>query len=968
MKAIGAILILLLALSGPLGAQVASNSLVPGTSYPSLQAAIDAGTNNYTVWVYADSSSAGVYITHKANLNLVIEPGHAGPVRLTPLSPGMGNGLFITNSTNVVVRGFTISNYSTGVWLREGCTNIRLTQLEIVSNTLYGIKLDGPASVGCEFSSNLIIGGTGAMGVTLSGGSFANAVFSNTLRGLSYGVWLGLSSGVTNNRVTGNLFVSNVNSGIYGINNSSGNLLANNTMFGSGTHRGVSLSGGASSNRIASNAVTGGQYGVFCDSISDQFILWNALNDQTAYGVAIWNGPSRGFLVASNFIRSTNTVAGIVLGPSAQSNQLIANTLQRQTLAIQLTNAIGLFPNQLFWNDISSNTGIGISIAGLSHNAVLIGNVLHDNAGVGLQVEHGPTNLQILTNLFARNGSKGVWFISNATNILFSANTVCSNGLGLASGMGNVAIQLIFNNIFSNGNTNILNVVATPTLLATSNFFGATNRAAASKGLAGTGLTIIDPWLHAPFGSGGDFSIPAPPTALVASNGLPGKVNLSWGMAPPGDFAGVRFYRTTIAGGYPYLIDSDLVATSSGSSVTHAVDSPPASRTYYYYATVLDASGNESWYSPQATVAMDPPAAFTGPAYWSTNLLASFTCPSNGGSANITNYLWRFGDGSSAFGTNTATHAYAAALSGWVTLTVFNNQGQSNTASNRIEIFALSPVSGNILGTITNGVALTLSGAQGTYTTNSTAAGFVFLVSNGAFTLTPGKLGYRFSPSSRSVTVLDAPMLGQDFTAADIYPVLSFTNFSNRQYVVRDLVMNVSADAPEILSAVAYRFWNEPGTPTFSTNLSAAYGKEAVLDTTLLQDGFYNLRAEAVDIVFGRTHSNQILCFLDNQVFKILGKGLEDRHAIVYDNVIPLGGDSPVELFFHLKENQKVQIGVYDKWGKAIGRFPDRVYPHGPNRLVWDRVPKDLPAGVYYAFVKCAEYSVSVPIVFTRRG
>ena len=77
----------------------------------------------------------------------------------------------------------------------------------------------------------------------------------------------------------------------------------------------------------------------------------------------------------------------------------------------------------------------------------------------------------------------------------------------------------------------------------------------------------------------------------------------------------------------------------------------------------------------------------------------------------------------------------------------------------------------SISGTVTSGgsalagVTISLSGtASGTTTTDSNGFyGFTGL-SNGAYTITPSKSGYTFSPTNRSVTISGANSIGQNFT------------------------------------------------------------------------------------------------------------------------------------------------------------------------------------------------------------
>jgi hypothetical protein len=78
----------------------------------------------------------------------------------------------------------------------------------------------------------------------------------------------------------------------------------------------------------------------------------------------------------------------------------------------------------------------------------------------------------------------------------------------------------------------------------------------------------------------------------------------------------------------------------------------------------------------------------------------------------------------------------------------------------------------SISGTITangsplSGVTLVLSGVASKRTTTDANGNYTFsILSNGNYTVTPSRIGYSFTPPSRSVTINDANVGGQDFTA-----------------------------------------------------------------------------------------------------------------------------------------------------------------------------------------------------------
>jgi YD repeat-containing protein len=63
-------------------------------------------------------------------------------------------------------------------------------------------------------------------------------------------------------------------------------------------------------------------------------------------------------------------------------------------------------------------------------------------------------------------------------------------------------------------------------------------------------------------------------------------------------------------------------------------------------------------------------------------------------------------------------------------------------------------------------VTMTLSGPASATVTTDTSGNYTFTgLANGTYTVTPSKTGYRFTPTNRSVTISDANVTGQNFTA-----------------------------------------------------------------------------------------------------------------------------------------------------------------------------------------------------------
>jgi len=965
----------LLGLTSLSWSQVASNSANPGATYYILQWAVDAGTTNYTVWLYGGEMWGGnLTITNKRNMNLIHSPDWPGTVRIMSPSTGSGTAITLSNCTNVTIQGLAIGDFSMAIKIGPSCSNIRITGCDLYSNSSVAVTLTGPVAAGCQISSNTFwaANGTG-VGVAIQDGSHSNLVWSNRFSGLGYGIVLGSLGACSNNIIWSNQFFSNSSRAMMLVSSRNCDFRFNTIEQGPSAGGFLFAGSTARSNKSYSNVFIGCSTAINCDGAGEQQIVSNVVRDCYDYGIAVWNSPSFRNLIQGNDVQNVQRYAGIQAGTSSGSNWVVGNRVRACTLGIQVGDGVyGSEANIVASNEVFDTTVDAIRVSGYSHQTLVASNHLHDNFGRGFLFALGATNLALHSNLIVRNGGKGVWLSNNTTNASVGWNTVGGNAVGLHVSLSGTAHRVFFNNLTNHGASNLVSDMLAPGLVAVSNYFGDAARAFADKGIATPSNAIVDPWLNGPIGYAGDFALPARPVALVASNGAAGKVNLHWGAAIPGDFSEFRLWRTRFASAYSNLTAGDLLTTITASATTQYIDSPVAGGDFYYYATVRDTSGNESWYSPQAWVDYlsnaPPVASFSGPAHWATNLAATFASTSDRGTGQLTNFIWDFGDGTIIAGSNLSlSHVYPSPLSTWVQLTAFNNLGQSHTASNRLEIHALAPITGLVGGTMTHGATLTLSGATGVFTTVSATNGFLFLASNGAFTLTPSRLGYRFTPPSRTLSVTGSPIGGQDFTAADIYPTLSFPAMTNRQYVVRDLELNAVSDAPEILSTVTYSIASAAGTPTFSTQFTSAYGRAAVFDTTLQEDGLYTLKAEAVDFVFGRAHTNSLLCYMDNQVFKVLGKGLEERRAIIYDSVRELPRDSAVELFFFVKAAQPVGVGIYDKAGRRIWRFPERQYPHGHHRLVWSPIPADLPAGVYYAHVACSEFTRAVPLVILRR-
>jgi inhibitor of cysteine peptidase len=103
-----------------------------------------------------------------------------------------------------------------------------------------------------------------------------------------------------------------------------------------------------------------------------------------------------------------------------------------------------------------------------------------------------------------------------------------------------------------------------------------------------------------------------------------------------------------------------------------------------------------------------------------------------------------------------------------VTISSVNITGQNFTAT------AVYSISGTVTsgGSALFGVTMTLSGGAAATTTTDASGNYTFAgLVNGSYTVTPGKTGYTFTPPSKSVTISNASMTGQNFTATAVYSI-----------------------------------------------------------------------------------------------------------------------------------------------------------------------------------------------------
>ncbi len=95
----------------------------------------------------------------------------------------------------------------------------------------------------------------------------------------------------------------------------------------------------------------------------------------------------------------------------------------------------------------------------------------------------------------------------------------------------------------------------------------------------------------------GDTEPPAAPLNLVVQAGGPGALQLTWNANTEPDLAGYRLYRSLTPGGPYVMINPDTLLTST----SYLDENLAGGHTYYYVVTAIDASGNESQRSNEAS-------------------------------------------------------------------------------------------------------------------------------------------------------------------------------------------------------------------------------------------------------------------------------------------------------------------------------------------------------------------------------
>ena len=87
---------------------------------------------------------------------------------------------------------------------------------------------------------------------------------------------------------------------------------------------------------------------------------------------------------------------------------------------------------------------------------------------------------------------------------------------------------------------------------------------------------------------------------LISTSLFAGNVTVSWDANSESDLAGYKIYYGTASGNYDKVVN---VGNTSSQKIENLTDG----QTYYFVVTAFDASGNESDFSAEVNIVVQPP-------------------------------------------------------------------------------------------------------------------------------------------------------------------------------------------------------------------------------------------------------------------------------------------------------------------------------------------------------------------------
>jgi hypothetical protein len=253
----------------------------------------------------------------------------------------------------------------------------------------------------------------------------------------------------------------------------------------------------------------------------------------------------------------------------------------------------------------ATTTGTGVSISGLSIPATLAAganatvNVTFSPAGAGaisgsvVLTSNAPTSP--LTIPVTGTGVAATRVINvSSSNLTFGNINVGSNSVQNVTLTNNGNSSVTISNIGTSGAGYSASGVANGTTLSAGQSTSlSVTFAPTIAGAASGNVTITSNASNSP----GNISLTGTGIQAAVSH----SVTLSW-TASTSTVVGYNIYRSTVPGG-PYT----LVTSSPVSATTYTDTTVQAGVTYYYVVTAVDASGNESVYSNEASASVPTP-------------------------------------------------------------------------------------------------------------------------------------------------------------------------------------------------------------------------------------------------------------------------------------------------------------------------------------------------------------------------
>ncbi|MBN8217393.1 MAG: right-handed parallel beta-helix repeat-containing protein [Spirochaetes bacterium] len=402
--------------------------------YATLQAAIDAGTNNYSVYLVADLTNAPVSVNSKTNLYIGTSPAYGGAGTKAHLfgNAAAAVGMDITNCGPVTVDSIRFSAWAGVAALRQQSSSGSFSNLEFVSNLQHGLCLTNAnfnLVTGCYAATNLYNG---------------IVVFSGRSNTVQFCTVISNSNGIESRNGLSNRLFSNIALECHPI----------------GIKVDSSDSNDVSSNYVAGcgwNATYWSGGGIYINNSYSARVYRN-LVESNHVGIQLGGSP-RNATVTENWARF-NTNIGFHLNASGASNILVASNT---AYATALASGLGFFfytggPYFVYSNMSYSNQWMGMRFHAQKSGTMAWENCAFSNGvfgnGSGFYISDS-TNISLYSNQAHTNGQYGIYRGGTVANSnLFYGNQIHGGkwqqyGIFLGGGITNFGDRVV-NNMVSN--------------------------------------------------------------------------------------------------------------------------------------------------------------------------------------------------------------------------------------------------------------------------------------------------------------------------------------------------------------------------------------------------------------------------------------------------------------------------------------------------------------------------------------